>query len=344
MGLRGWRLQRRFLLVCWLSSVPMILGGCAARVTTLPGAAYVGPVAVPTSVNKELQANLRRHVQALAGDIGERNRARPQAYRRAEEYIIASFQRAGYSPKLLQERRIGEGSVHNVEVELPGTERPGEFLVIGAHFDSEKDCPGGNDNASGVAALLELARFYAGHPLGRTVRFVAFYDEENFSGRSMGSRCYAADARKRQDHIVGMLSLETIGYYTDAPKSQHYPLLFKAFYPAFPTTANFVGFVGNRASGGLVRQALGSFRAHSTFPSEGAVAPWFVADAGRSDHVSFWQEGYPALMVTDTAEFRYQYYHEPEDTPEKLDYERTAKVVAGLVEVVRDLAGHGRTE
>jgi Zn-dependent M28 family amino/carboxypeptidase len=286
----------------------------------------------------EIERNVRRHVQALAGAIAERNHARPQAYRQADIYVAEAFGRAGYSPRSLQERRVDGVKVHNIEAELLGTNRPAEILVIGAHYDSEEECPGADDNASGVAAMLELARLCAGHPLGRTVRFVAFYDEEDFGERPMGSRLYAADARRRQENIVGMICLETIGYYSDVPKGQHYPLLFRVFYPGYPTAPNFISFIGNRASRDLVRQAVASFRARARLPSEAFIAPWFVSDAGRSDHASFWKEGFPGLMVTDTANFRYRYYHRPEDTPDQLDYDRTARLVEGLLEVIRDLA------
>jgi Zn-dependent M28 family amino/carboxypeptidase len=171
--------------------------------------------------------------------------------------------------------------------------------------------------------------------MARTVRFVAFYDEEYFGDRPMGSRLYAAAARKANDRITGMISLETMGYYTNALHSQHYPFPFSLYYPG---TADFIAFVGNNRSRDFLHQAIGAFRACAQFPSEGIAAPWFARDAGRSDHGSFWREGFPAIMITDTAEFRYQYYHEPEDTPDKLDYDRTARVALGLVRVIKELA------
>jgi Iap family predicted aminopeptidase len=133
-----------------------------------------------------------------------------------------------------------------------------------------------------------------------------------------------------------MLSIETIGYYSEVSGSQNYPFPFSYFYP---TTANFIGFIGNFSSRRLVRRAIGTFREHTRFPSEGLAAPGGVTGVGWSDHWSFWQEGYPAIMVTDTALFRYDYYHTPQDTPDKLDYARTARVVTGLTRVVADLAG-----
>jgi hypothetical protein len=133
-----------------------------------------------------------------------------------------------------------------------------------------------------------------------------------------------------------MFSIETIGYYSEGEGSQHYPFPFSFFYPS---TANFIGFVGNIASQDLVHRSIASFRRHTAFPSEGVAAPGWMTGIGWSDHKSFWREGYPALMITDTALFRYAYYHTREDTPDKVDYDRTARVVAGLARVVAELAG-----
>jgi hypothetical protein len=147
----------------------------------------------------------------------------------------------------------------------------------------------------------------------------------------MGSVRYARRCRQRDEQIVAMLSLETIGYYSDAPGSQQYPFPFGLLYPS---EGNFIGFVGNVSSGDLVRTAIGAFRQHARFPSEGAAVPASIQGVGWSDHWSFWQVGYPGIMVTDTAPFRYPHYHRREDTPDKVDYARMARVVAGLEHVV----------
>jgi len=151
----------------------------------------------------------------------------------------------------------------------------------------------------------------------------------------MGSRVYASHSRSRNENIVGMLSLETMGYYSEAPGSQEYPIPFSLFYPH---TANFIGFVGNIRSRQLVRLSLDAFRRKAQFPSEGTAAPGWITGIGWSDHWSFWREGYRAIMVTDTAFFRYEHYHTLEDTPEKIDYNRLARVTNGLAEVVAELA------
>ncbi|WP_428939770.1 M28 family peptidase [Fontivita pretiosa] len=156
-----------------------------------------------------------------------------------------------------------------------------------------------------------------------------------FQTEAMGSLVYASRCKQRNENVLGMIALETIGFYTDAPNSQQYPPPLAMLYPS---TGNFIAFVGNLASLRLVQRCVGSFRAHAQFPSEAGVAPESIPGVGWSDHWSFWQQGYPAIMVTDTAPFRYPHYHQPTDTPDKLDYDRTARVVAGLSCVVSDLA------
>jgi hypothetical protein len=151
----------------------------------------------------------------------------------------------------------------------------------------------------------------------------------------MGSWVYAKRCRQRQENVVAMLSLETIGYFTDEPDSQKYPFPLGLVYPS---TGNFIGFVSNMGqSAKLVRKVIKLFREKCKFPSQGGTIPGFIPGIDWSDHWAFWQEGYPALMVTDTAPFRYPYYHDSDDTPDKLDYERMARVVKGVEEVVAEL-------
>ncbi len=154
----------------------------------------------------------------------------------------------------------------------------------------------------------------------------------------MGSFVYASRSRKRNEHIVAMLALETIGYYSDEPGSQSYPFPLSSFYPS---TGNFIGLVGNTRSRRLVERTAALFRKHSDVPVESIAAPGAVPGIGWSDHWSFWQFGYPALMITDTAPFRYRHYHTPEDTPEKIDYMTMSRVTNGVAAVVEELAGGG---
>src|SRR5207245_1069215 len=184
-----------------------------------------------------------------------------------------------------------------------GREHPDDIILIGAHYDSVIGSPGANDNATGIAALLELSRLAAATDLGKTVRFVAFVNEEppQFQTALMGSRVYARQARARGDRIRAMLSLETLGYYSEAPGSQAFPFpsaLYRLFYP---DRGNFILFVSNFGSRPLLRQAVDSFRAQSDFPVEAIATFEWVPGGDWSDHGSFWAQGCPARMVTDTA-------------------------------------------
>jgi Zn-dependent M28 family amino/carboxypeptidase len=295
-----------------------------------------GPLSPLTAGEEALGARLERHVRRLAGEIGERNVWREPALEAAAQYLEAEFRTIHLDPAA-QVFEVESRQVRNVEAELTGRSRPDEIVVLGAHYDTVPGCPGANDNATGVAALIEIARALGSCRPARTVRFVGFVNEEPpfFQSAAMGSLRYARRSRERGERIVAMYSLETIGFYSDRPGSQRYPFPFNLFYP---NVANFIAFVANPPSRALLRQTMKCFRRHARFPSEGAAAPDWIAGVGWSDHWAFWQAGYRALMVTDTALFRYEAYHTPEDTPDKIDYPRLARVVAGLTAVVAELA------
>jgi Zn-dependent M28 family amino/carboxypeptidase len=305
----------------------------------MPGSSWRGPIPPLSAAERQSADNLRRHVEALAGRIGERNVWRPAALAEAAGYIRDCL--AGQGHAVQTQSYTSQGvAVENLEVVLPGSRVAEEIVIAGAHYDSVVGSPAANDNGSGVAALLEIARLLAGADLPRSVRLVAFVNEEPpfFYGTEMGSRIYAERMLQRGEQVRAMLSLETIGYYTDAPASQRYPFPFRYFYP---DTGNFVGFVGNLGSRRLVREAVAAFRDAAAFPSEGVAAPGWMTGVHWSDHWSFWQAGFPAIMVTDTALFRYPHYHSRSDTPEKLDYTGLARVTHGLAAVIRSLAGAG---
>jgi Zn-dependent M28 family amino/carboxypeptidase len=313
-----------------------ILSGIVYMIS-MPGDSWSGPLPALSDAEQRSADRLRAHVEVLAGQIGERNVELPGALAAAAGYIRDTLAAEGYKVAAQHFTSLGH-EVENLEVELAGSRLPDEIIVVGAHYDSVTGSPGANDNGTGVAALLEIARLLAGQDLPRTVRLVAFVNEEPpfFYGEEMGSRVYANRSRERGEQIRGMLALETIGYYTAEPGSQRYPFPFRFFYP---DTGNFIGFVGNLGSRGLVRQAVAAFRASTAFPSEAVAAPGWMGGVHWSDHWSFWKAGYPAIMVTDTAPFRYPYYHSRADTPDRLDYTGLARVTHGLLAVIRDLAG-----
>lgn len=278
--------------------------------------------------HEQLVRALRAHVARLAGDIGERNVYRPQALHAAERYIRETWAGMGYAVSA-QEYEVEGVRSANLEVTMPGTRRADEILLVGSHYDSVYGSPGANDNASGVAALLELARLCRASAPTQTLRFVAFVNEEPpfFLGRQQGSMHYARAARRRGDDIRLMLALETIGYYRSEPGSQRYPPLLRYF---FPDRADFIAFVSNRRSRRQLRQLTAAFRASSMFPAQSAAMFCWIPGVAWSDHFWFWHYGYRAVMATDTAFYRYPDYHSRQDTPEKLDYESLAAVTAGL--------------
>jgi hypothetical protein len=302
----------------------------------MPGPAFSGRLAPLTPNQQALRAGLDRHVRVLASDIGVRSDETYANVQRAAAYIEKVLASLGYH--VASQEFTADGRVYrNLEATLGGTARAQEVVVLGAHYDTAEEAPGADDNASGVAGVLELARVFARAPQARTVRFVFFPNEEppSFATGDMGSRHYATAARAHNDQIVAMLSIESIGYYDTQEGSQRYPFPLNL---AYPNVGDFIGFVSNLKNRSLLRRSIAAFRAHATMPTQGAAAPGWLPGIWWSDHWSFWREGYPAIMISATAPYRNPFYHTPQDTPEKLDYDRTARVVDGLTHVVRALA------
>lgn len=282
---------------------------------------------------------LRMHVERLAADIGERNIFLPAALQRAAIYLEEQWDAFGYAVERL-EYDVSGTRCANLVVERQGSARQNKILIVGAHYDSVLGSPGANDNASGVAALLEVSRMFRAVESSMTVRFVAFVNEEPpfFMTEQQGSAVYAKECRRRGDDIQLMVSLETIGCYTQAPNSQRYPPLFRYF---FPNRGNFIGIVSDFSSRAMLRRLANAFRMRSDFPLETISTFRFVPGVSWSDHHSFWRQGYPAVMVTDTAFYRYPHYHAATDTPDKLAYPEFAQVTFGLYEACALVAREG---
>ena len=325
-----------------LGAVLMALGiGAAAAavafvsyLVNMPGKNRSTPLPALTAPQVAIRDALRRDVEMLAGSIGGRSYEKPEGLRRALEYLRGRLEGLGYTAETQTYGAAGQ-TFTNLIASVAGTSD--EVIVVGAHYDTAGGLPGANDNASGCAAVLALAAQFAGARPRCSIRWVFFVNEEPpwFQGEHMGSRVYAARCHERKDKIAGMLSLETIGYYSTSPQSQTYPA---GFHAGYPDRGDFLGFVSDVRSAPLLRKAVRTFRRSTPLPSQGAAAPAHIAGVGWSDHWSFWQFGYPAIMVTDTAPFRYPYYHTARDTPDKLDYDRTTFAVVGLAGVVRALA------
>jgi hypothetical protein len=294
----------------------------------------------PLSTEEEsIRSAMHDHVYYLAGTLGARSWQRPNNLVKAAHYIEDHWKKLGFSVQSQEYQidGIANQTFRNLEIEIKGSSKPDEIIVVGAHYDSVLTCPGANDNASGVAAILEMAHVMKESAPAKTIRFVAFVNEEPpfFSSTKMGSAVYANRAKESGENIIAMLSVETIGYYSDEPNSQRFPQLMQM---TEPNKGNFICFVSNEQSRDLNIRCLETFRKTTEFPAEGIAAPEQAEAIDFSDQMYFWKNGYRGLMITDTAMFRYPHYHEPTDTPDKVNYERAARVTLGLTKVVADLA------
>jgi len=329
------RKSRRWLGLVLLALPLALITVMISRWLGMPGRSHSGPLDPLDDAARALAASLESDVRELSEGIGERNVARPEALQRATSFVERGLARSGL-PVQRQSFLVSGVECSNLEVEIAGSRRPQQIVVVGAHYDSAIGTPGADDNASGTAALLALAKRLRSRKLERTLRFVAFVNEEppHFQTTDMGSWRYAKRCRERGEHVSAMLSLESIGYFSDVEGSQSYPPPLSLF---FPSRGDFIGVVGNTASRELVRRSIDSFRRHARFPSEGAAVPGLLPGVGWSDHWAFWQEGYPAVMVTDTAPFRNPHYHLATDRADQVDFERLARVVIGIESVLIDL-------
>jgi hypothetical protein len=321
------------------AGLAVVIAAALLYCVAMPGDSFTGRTPRPSAGEQQVATELRAHVAALAVEIGPRRATLDDSLLRAERYImgeLGALSAAGAPQR--EPLANAPGNPANVVLELVGTQS-GPIVLFGAHYDTDQGgTPGANDNGSGVAAALVLAKRLSAAKHALPIRIVFFANEEMpyFKTAAMGSLQHAQGCRKRGEHLRAMLSLETMGYYSDEPGSQRYPAPLSALYP---DRGNFIGFVGNLASRSLVREVIGRFRQHATIPSEGAALPDALPGVGWSDHWAFWHEGYEAIMVTDTALFRDPTYHQHSDIAPNLDYERLARVVLGLERVALELAG-----
>jgi Zn-dependent M28 family amino/carboxypeptidase len=284
--------------------------------------------------------NLHQHVDRLAGLIGPRHLGAPQTMIAAAGLIERELTEIGYAVERQNYNARGQPTA-NLIAEIPGSQRSDEIVVLGAHYDTVSTTPGADDNASAVAVLIEAARLLVASKPKRTIRFVAFACEEPpyFYSGEMGSQVYAVLCRSRGDNIIGMLCLEMVGFYTDEPNSQQIPPAIPKFIRwAFPKRGNFLAAVGNMHSIKLNWRFRRGFKRAVRFPLFSICLPEAVNEIRLSDNSSFWDQGYPALMLTDTSFLRNPHYHEATDTPDTLDYDRMAAVTLGVAGGVAKLA------
>jgi Zn-dependent M28 family amino/carboxypeptidase len=304
----------------------------------MPGKPHRGAPPPLTDAEAALAQSLEHHIATIAAR--EHNVVHYDELEKVARYIEATLASFGYA--VGRQEFLADGKlVRNIDVAIEPAGRSAEpdVIVVGAHYDSVSGSPGANDNASGAAAVIELARLL--HDLdtvgGKRIRLAFFVNEEPpyFRTEAMGSLHYARALAQRNERVVAMYSLETIGFYSSDPGSQIYPAPFGLM---FPDRGDFVAFVGMMGSRALVRETMRSFRTHTSFPTIGGVAPDFIPGIGWSDHWAFAEQGFQAVMITDTAPFRYPHYHQPSDTADKVDAEKVARVVKGIERVIRDLS------
>jgi len=319
--------------------VLLLLSLCvAALLAGLAVAAVTQPIAPPAArhPSRVEPDRLRASVEALATSLQPRDFAHPEGLDRAAAYIADELRKAGGRVREQPFRVEGREYRNVIATFGPGG---GERVVVGAHYDTAGARPGADDNGSGVAGLLELARLLGAEAPASTVELVAYTLEEppTFRTERMGSHVHAAALAQAGTRVRAMVALEMIGFFSDAPGSQRYPL--SALRWLYPTTGNFIAVVGKLGEGRLVRAVKRSIRsAAGDLPVRSINAPTAVAGIDFSDHRCYWAQGYPAVMITDTSFYRNPNYHEETDLPATLDFGRMALVVAGIDRAVRDLA------
>ncbi|MBW2701311.1 MAG: M28 family peptidase [Deltaproteobacteria bacterium] len=303
----------------------------------MPGDTLKGPLPPATADETKLAAELEKDVRYLSETIGVRCLARgPETLAQTADYIESELKAAGAWQVKREIYEVDGHQVANLVAELPGTRLPDSWIVIGGHYDTVPTAPGADDNASAIAGLLATARRLGAKAHDRSLRLVAYVNEEPpyFQTERMGSLVNARASRLRNEQIEAVVVYEMLGCFSDDADSQHYPPPFSYFYPS---VGNFIAFVGNLDSRALVHDLVEGFREQGRLPSDGLASPDMGTGIGFSDHWSYWQVGYPAVMVTDTAFFRYAHYHKPTDTADKLDFQRMARVISGLMPVIKSM-------
>jgi len=287
--------------------------------------------------NSFLVNSIQKHINKLAVEIGPRPVMNEQSIKKTEKYITNCFENIGLEVKQ-QRYKYDNYDIANV---IAGSQKnilSSKYYVIGAHYDSVPETYGADDNASGIAVLLELARYTIQEKISLPIRFVAFTAEEppTFSTRHQGSKVFVKSIKEKKDEILGAIILEMVGYTSN---EQAYPMVLKLM--GYPSKGNFIGIVGNRKSKKFGQSIFQSFKKNEQLPVETLFVPLngrILPDTRLSDHSPFWDAGLPAVMITDTAFFRNPNYHTPQDTFDTLDYLFMAELVKSLLVTLKELS------
>jgi hypothetical protein len=293
-----------------------------------PGPATLSP---PTPEEQELAARLRATVTHLAADIGERNISKSWNLASATDDLARTLEKMGYEVRR-QGIVVGDDVVQNLDVRAGGGEKGAESLVVAAHFDTVVGSPGADDDASGTAAVVELARLFRDRKTSRTIRFALLANGEApyFGTEQMGSLVYAKQLIRENSGVVGMMSIDGIGVYASIPSAQKVEA-------AFPDTPDFIAVLGNESSRAFFDKVARSMK-NATMNVVAAVLPSQSPAISESDQWAFWKLGLPAVLITDTGSQRYPHHHTKTDLPSELDFDRMARVVAALARTIEELA------
>jgi hypothetical protein len=281
-------------------------------------------------LEKIVRHDLHHHIHILTKHIGERNSTSYQSLTKAYHYIYDLMKRCS-TFNIFDQRYEYEGNeYHNLVAEKIGSTKPEEIIIIGAHYDTALKSPGADDNGSGIAALLELIKWFDNYENERTLRFIAFTLEEPpvFGTPNMGSYVYANSCQQKQEKILAMFCLEMLAYFSNKKGSQRF--FSPELKARFPDKGNFISIVGDLNSKILVETLTELLKKTTVIPVEPLVAYQPIKGINFSDHASFWSFGYRAVMITDTAFYRNNHYHEPSDTVDTLNFNLFAKLVVGL--------------
>jgi hypothetical protein len=326
----------------WFSllRILLLLVVAALFVGSLLGLLIIGPLVVraPRIELDHLKISsdrLRESVRRLCTEFTPRDYVHTENLDRAADWIAGELRESGLEVEL-QEYELADGRYRNVVARRPGSDLRAGAVVIGAHYDAFREYPGANDNASGVAVLLELARNLDPRPPRTDLYLVAFSTEEPpfFGSPDMGSARFLDWLDERDVHVELMVALDLVGSFSDEPGSQHFPA--PGLGLLYTDRADFIAVVGDLGSGPAIKRVKQGMRATRALPVHSFRAPDSIPGVNWSDNLPFRERGLPAVLVTDTAFMRYPHYHTPDDTPDRLDYERMAGVVHGLAGVLHE--------
>jgi Zn-dependent M28 family amino/carboxypeptidase len=284
-----------------------------------------------------IQINLKQHIQAVADNIGPRNIIYYNNLLSTGDYILSMLNIIN-SSVFLQEYKINDLIFKNIGLEIRGHIEPNKIIVLGAHYDTYFNSPGANDNASGIAALIEIARILSNIKFNKTIQFLFFPNEEPpfVRTKNMGSYWYARKLKEERAMVEAMISLETVGYFSDLPGSQRFSLSIPHLRKFYPNVGNFIAFISNIKSKNLLNTFSNLFSVNSKFSYKTLSAPGWMPGINSSDQWSFWKFHFPAMMITDTAPFRYHQYHSILDTSDIINYPKLTELVIDLSNTILD--------